>query len=491
MPVKKSKLGKLQLAIITLTSITSLIACGSGNFSNFKSLMESQDNEELTWENSNETVPVKVSYINDRSIDNGTYDVTPMLESTIYQSWVKALDLLKTEISELDGNGYSKGLVLKNILLVEKKRLEIDAGGSIKSAPATAEESTSNFINAPKESKLERSLISDDKKGSLFSNNSNNNNKNNNNNKKSNGNQNMVPKPLVVTNQAGVEIKLYLDGQTSEFATIVKFVDKKTGRRLDIELSENLSYWKMGFGTDSTANLDASSIISMFLKLPPMVAGALGSFLKKIGTINFFLKLKSTQHWVDHEANVKNIMGLGKVSKLSYLFAKDVFSQLCEYEGFEKESCQTKIFKWSKNPVTEQIKSYAVMPIVGCTKDYRNENTIPLYTHYVKAPIVEDEEIDFFKLDPNRETVKLNIYKKLTSTDWRKQGGFVGGKFGTFTQEVDSKFCGLSSEELSTKRCISVKFGSHYYENTCNGIESSEIKDFGYSFYSSQNVYLR
>lgn len=222
-----------------------------------------------------------------------------------------------------------------------------------------------------------------------------------------------------------------------------------------------------------------------------MVAGALGSFLKKIGTINFFLKLKSTQHWVDHEADVKNIMGLGKVSKLSYLFAKDVFSQLCEYEGFEKESCQTKIFKWSKNPVTEQIKSYAVMPIVGCTKDYRNENTIPLYTHYVKAPIVEDEEIDFFKLDPNRETVKLNIYKKLTSTGWRKQGGFVGGKFGTFTQEVDSKFCGLSTEELSTKRCISVKFGSHYYENTCNGIEASEIKDFGYSFYSSQNVYLR
>ena len=94
-------------------------------------------------------------------------------------------------------------------------------------------------------------------------------------------------KPLVVTNKEGVKIKLYLNGSTSEFSTIVKFIDKRSGKRIDIPLKDSISYWKMGFGTDQ-ANLDASSLVSMFLKLPPMVANALGTFLKQIGTLEFF-----------------------------------------------------------------------------------------------------------------------------------------------------------------------------------------------------------
>ena len=60
-----------------------------------------------------------------------------MLESAIYQAWVDALKLLRTEIQELDSTAgnVKPGLELKNILLVEKKRLEIDAGGQLTTAP--------------------------------------------------------------------------------------------------------------------------------------------------------------------------------------------------------------------------------------------------------------------------------------------------------------------------------------------------------------------
>jgi hypothetical protein len=489
--LKNTKKLKLKLLYTTALAILA-ISCGE----DIRSKLTSENKKELFWINNHDTVPVSVSYINDPGLVNRNFNVTPMLESTMYEAWVGALKLLKTPISQLESRGTSNlaNLELKNILLVEKKRLEIDAGGQLTSAPqnnATTANSNSNKFSG----NLSSSISSNSGNNNNSNNNSNKNNNKNKDNKKVDTSSLFTPpssgtKPLEVTNQNGVNIKLFLQGLTSEFNTIVKFVDLNSGRRLDIPLKDSFSYWKMGFGTDSTANLDASSIVSMFLKLPPAVAGALGTFLQKIGTLNFFVKLKSTQHWIDADADKVFVRGLGKVSKLSYLIAKDVFSKVCLHEGFSKQECETKIYKWSKNPVTDQIKSYAVMPVVGCSKQFRNENTIPLYDHFVIAPTMDEEEIDFFSIDPNREVLMLNIYRELTDREWIKTQGFVAAKYGTYVKKASPSLCSLSEEEQKTKRCMRIKFGSHYYENKCDQIQAGTKRDIGYSFYSNQRVFL-
>ena len=469
-------------------------------------------NTELLWINNHPTVPVTVSYINDPSLANRSFNVTPMLESTIYEAWVGALKLLETPINQLEratGNP-AVSLELKNILLVEKKRLEIDAGGQLTSAEDkksqtrfkdgktnTEVHSTKDEKQSPTDSEKPDRLAKQEPvkynngggkyEPQLVEKTENN----------AGSGRNLITPPaprrtpLVVTNQNGVSIKLFLEGLTSEFNTVVKFVDNTTGYRMDIPLADTFSYWKLGFGTDSSANLDAASIVSMFLKLPPALGGALGTFLQKIGTLNFFVKLKSTQHWIDADAEQVSVPGIGKVSKLSFLLAKDVFAKICRLQNFSDSDCQTKIHKWTKNPVTDQIKSYAVMPIVGCVKQNRYENTIPLYDHYVIVPRVEDEDVDFFNVDPNREELTMNIYRRLSDREWKKTRGMVAAKYGTFTKEVDPSLCYLDDFAKTTKRCMRIKFGSNYYDNRCNQIASGLYAGrTGYSFYSTKIIYL-
>ena len=491
----------IRLCIIGVSSFT----LSGGQIASGSSASNTQvnaDGSTLIWANTHATVPIFISYINDASINNN-YNITPMLESAVYEAWVGALHLLNVEIAELErDNGVETQLELKSILLVEKKRLEIDAGGQLHSGkvhngknlfdedieldeegadPSLSEtQSDDDQLQSPyEESKPEvdkfNPPLTPGKQPTAglyvppgqFS-----------------------PSPLTVTNQKGVNIKLFLDGSTSEFSTLVKFVDKRTGRRIEVPLSKNFSYWKMGLGTDSNANLDAASIVSMFLKLPPMVAEGLGSFLQRIGTLNFFLKLRSTQHWVNFSADEVEVNGLGKVSKFSHLIAKDIFAKICQKMGFTSHECGTKIHKWGVNPITEQIKSYAVMPIVGCTKQFRAENTIPLYHHYVVIPKVKDENIDFFTLDPNRETLMLNLYRRTSDTVWTQKKGMIGSRYGSFLQEVDKGFCRLD-EQVNDKRCAEIKFGAHFYERTCNLLEQGYKKDLAYSFYSNKQIIIQ
>ena len=102
------------------------------------------------------------------------------------------------------------------------------------------------------------------------------------------------------------------------------------------------------------------------------------------------------------------------------------------------------------------------MPIVGCTKQFRSENTIPLYHHYVVIP-VKDENIDFFTLDPNRETLMLNLYRRTSDTVWTQKKG-DGSRYGSFLQEVDKSFCRLD-EQVNDKRCAEKSLGPIFTEH--------------------------
>ena len=127
------------------------------------------------------------------------------------------------------------------------------------------------------------------------------------------------------------------------------------------------------------------------------------------------------------------------------------------------------------------------MPIKNCTKLNRYESTLPLYSHFIEAPKVEETDLDFFALDPNREQVKLNLYRKISENNWTKKWGFIGGKYGTYVRKAEDYMCDL--EPGSDKRCIEIQFGAHNYEYTCESIAYKQIKNLGYSFYSENRIY--
>jgi hypothetical protein len=288
----------------------------------------------------------------------------------------------------------------------------------------------------------------------------------------------------------GISISLALDGNVSEFSSYVRFNDLNDSRRLEFPLSERVSLWKVGITTDAKARIDAPAIFALLTKVPAAVSDALGAILKSLGSVDLFLKVKSTESWIPLAKRSANIPGLGPVSKLSYLIAKDMFTQICKYSGFDVEKCKTNIISWKGSPVYEQLQKHLVMPIVKCEKTGLRLNSSPIYNHYMVAPGIQEEELDFFATDPNQTEVRLHTFTSAGQNIWNKEKSmaFVGGNFGTFVERVGPEKCNLAED--TSERCMKVRFGAYGYAAKCEAVNNQTLGvKYGYSLLNEKRIF--
>lgn len=255
--------------------------------------------------------------------------------------------------------------------------------------------------------------------------------------------------------------------------------------------------------TEAAARVDSAALFSLFAKIPPKMADALGSLLKNIGSIDAFLRIINRQQWFPFGKNVKQLESsdptinrrlkeLGPVSQLSVMIANDIFRDICLYKGFSAEQCQP-IVTWTKSgPVVQQIKKNIILPIYKCEATGARENLIPIYNQYLVSPVVSSEDFDFFAADPNQSPVILQAFNRVPGLKetWKRENSGIlgGGKEGVFTEQVPLKECFLS-EANANNRCLKIKYKAHGFEGKCAEINKGSLRTaYGFSLINEEQI---
>ncbi|MEI8026810.1 MAG: hypothetical protein WCI18_10730 [Pseudomonadota bacterium] len=442
---------------------------------------ETKDRKDtLEWILGDKGLETEIVFLQGSTIQNELTNIKATLQGVFYQNWLIALQLLKIEIAQFSKASPAGGptLSVAGVSLIERERNEIIAGGGLsvlggdKLGPGPGDPTKSDST-APVGVLVDPITERDPSNG------------------------------LKATTGTGLAINFYLAGKVYDFYGTVKFDDLETNRKLEPSLSQPLKYWQLALRTEASARIDAAAIFSLFAKLPPQVADALGSLLKNIGSIDAFIKIINRQEWMPLAKNTKHLTSsnptinqklksIGAVSELSVLIANDIFKKICLYKGFSAAQCEP-IVAWNNGkPVVDQIKKNIILPIYRCEATSARENLIPIYNQYVVAPTVNEEEYDFFAADPNQSPIILQAFSKVPSLNetWEREnfGIFGGGRQGVFTEEVPLKECFLS-EANHERRCLKIKYHANGYEGKCAEINNGKLRSsYGFSLINQPQI---
>ncbi len=460
-------------------TIFTIVLCSS--CTSLKKNSEVKENPNtLEWILGEKGLETEIVFLQSSTIQNELSNIKATLQGVFYQNWLTALQLLKIEIAQFSKASPTGGptLSVAGVSLVERERNEIIAGGGLSvlggdKLGTEPSEGTDSGSAAPGGILIDPITERDPSKG------------------------------LKATTGTGLAINFYLAGKVYDFSGTVKFDDLLTNRKLEPSLSQPLKYWQLALRTEATARIDAAAIFSLFAKLPPQVADALGSLLKNIGSIDAFVKVISRQEWMPLAKNTKHLTSsdpiinqrlksIGAVSELSVLIANDIFKKICLYKGFTAAQCEP-IVSWNNGKlVVDQIKKNIILPIYRCEATSAREKLIPIYNQYVVAPTVNKEEYDFFAADPNQSPVILQAFSKVPSLNetWERENfGFFGGaRQGIFTEEVPLKDCFLS-ETNHERRCLKIKYHANGYEGKCAEINTGKLRSsYGFSLINQPQI---